>query len=209
MKRAAARFLVAAEALRNARAAPIKDAASREAAVAIINSEEYCAGVERAKAEYVAAKLEYSKLSHEAGNKLAVLHAIDACATAGLPLPQWAADAFCKAFDEVRFFRCASWDEVFGVPIKKHEKLPAKEQQSRLQIRVWVRVSQLREATPRRNVFPEVAAEFKIGVAMARKHFFAAEKKITSGTLEGAAAAQHAEGILIAEELKALARKRR
>jgi hypothetical protein len=169
------------------------------------NSGDYRAAVARTLAEFVAAVLDYAKHQHETGDKQAVLHAVSVCAKAGLPLPPWAAAAFCKAYEDARDFRCASWDDVFDAPVRKHEKRPAKEQQARLETAVWLRVSQLRKSKPRRNVFPEVAAEFGIGEAVARKYFFAAEKLNRSNPLAGALA----ELSTVGERLRTLKINRR
>jgi hypothetical protein len=114
---------------------------------------------------------------YEDGEKGALLRAISICAHEGYPLPPWAAKAFDDAYTAViHDFQFASWDDVFGKPHPKHIKLSAKRQAMRLTLVVWARVIGLREKTPHRDVFPDVAAEFGIGSAVAKQYFRRMEK---------------------------------
>jgi hypothetical protein len=58
---------------------------------------------------------------YERGNKFALMVAIDECAWANSPMPNWAAIAYREAFAEVHSARVRSWDIVFGKPFKPKE----------------------------------------------------------------------------------------
>lgn len=124
-------------------------------------------------------KLEQAGQAFERGDKGALLFAISMCASYRVPLPPWAAEAFMIAYFDVKWGReCLSWDEVFGVPHPKHVRRLPKGGTFK-QSNVCRRVRELRQQQPRRDVFPEVAAEFAISVALARKYFYDAEKAVS------------------------------
>jgi hypothetical protein len=119
---------------------------------------------------------------YEDGEKGALLRAISICAHEGYLLPPWAAWA-AKAFDDaytatIHDFQFASWDDAFGKPHPKHIKLPAQRQAMRLTLVVWARVIELREKTPHRDVFPDVAKELGISSAVTKKYFYQMNKGI-------------------------------
>ncbi|MET0706635.1 MAG: hypothetical protein ABWY82_07285, partial [Tardiphaga sp.] len=46
----------------------------------------------------------------EAGDKAALLDAVDLCARAGLPMPGWLAEAYCAAYAHWAAYRARSLD---------------------------------------------------------------------------------------------------
>lgn len=136
-------------------------------------------------------KLAGAKQRYERGDKGALLFAIDMCISAAIPLPHWVALAFQVAYEDVKHrYLHATWDEVFGAPHPKNLKLHAKRDQLQKQWQVWVRVTYLREKTPRRDVFPAVAAEFGISKGLTRKFFYDADQLLHSSAPEQSAEAR-------------------
>ena len=131
----------------------------------------------RTPQQVAAAACERARLRFNQGNKGAILDAVYACATVGVPLPEWAATAFVKASDDVkRKMLHASWDDVFGIPHLKGEKLPAKRNKAAKMWPVWLRVLELRQQQPGRDHFDRAAQDFKISVALAKEYFYEAQK---------------------------------
>jgi hypothetical protein len=67
------------------------------------------------------------------GDKSALLEAIHWSALYGLPLPKWAAKTFRETYGRVVYeLAHKSWDEVFGVPPAKQQKVRQKLQRKKL-----------------------------------------------------------------------------
>jgi hypothetical protein len=60
------------------------------------------------------------KEDFEAGDTGALLRAIAECARRGIPLPPWAAAAFCERLAKVEGWEVDSWEDVFGRIRPKH-----------------------------------------------------------------------------------------
>ena len=128
--------------------------------------------------------LDRIKQRFDLGDRRALLDAVYACILRYPtdPLPEWVRLAFMNAFVKVRIsHEYNSWDEAFGSPHQKNEKLVAKRAEFLKRAKVWFRVAELRRETPRRNVFPQVAKEFGISVGLARDYFYAANKLTRAG----------------------------
>jgi hypothetical protein len=89
-------------------------------AACYIPAEEFRAGIE--------------SLFHEsnAGNKGAVLQAIDMCFFCRRPVPAWVQSAFFNAYGDVTSGLFKSWDDVFGRPHKKGTQPAATRRRRRL-----------------------------------------------------------------------------
>ena len=117
-------------------------------------------------------------------DRSAILEAVFNCANSGVPLPQWASNAFVQAYLEtvVGPPLHASWDSVFGKPHRKHRKLNAEFKASKFQWHVYAAVLEMRKARSRRtDVFPAVARRFErfgIGEALCRKYFRRVDKMV-------------------------------
>ena len=111
------------------------------------------------------------------GDKTAILDAVLACVNAGVLMPEWAKLAFREAYRDVKVnYLHASWDDAFGSPRKKHMKLPAARVRRAKQWKVWVRVTDLRAENPNKDVFPAVADEFNLSVALCKAYFYKADR---------------------------------
>jgi hypothetical protein len=112
--------------------------------------------------------------------KGALVDAVFNCALAGVPLPEWASDAFRDAYFSVKVEPLhASWDAVFGRPHRKGENLPAKRKRHKLRLKVLVAVSDLRAQMPNKNHFPEVAAKLGLGADDCKAIFYETIKFLT------------------------------
>jgi hypothetical protein len=121
-----------------------------------------------------AVSLAACKKRYEKGEKAALLRAIDRCAAAGVPIPDWAAKAFEEKYRAVVYrFETSSWDDVFGKPRDSAAKLSARRQRRELQLPVYDRVSVLKGETGKSNdeVFRRVAAEFGIGEPTVKRYY--------------------------------------
>jgi hypothetical protein len=88
----------------------------------------------------------------ETGDMKFVLMAIKDCAIYGEVIPEWAANAFCRAYRDVTYKRAGSWDDVFGRPIKKGERLENSRQRFELAPRVWFAIMEILEQEPETRI---------------------------------------------------------
>jgi hypothetical protein len=126
---------------------------------------------------------ERAKRRFERGDKGAILEAGFECANANTLLPNWARDAFIRAYMETVIGPPLhrSWDEVFGKPHdKKDHKLYAKFQAQKLLFPVYVSVLDARAKNPRKDVFESVGKKFGIGKSHCKKYFNNTHKLATS-----------------------------
>ena len=125
---------------------------------------------------------ERARRRFERGDKEAILDAVFECANADTLLPDWLRKAFVRAYMETKIGPPLrhSWDEVFGRPHEKHEKLPAKLQARKLRFRVYVAVMDKRAKEPRKDHFPAVAEQFSICTSHCKTYFNWVHKAATS-----------------------------
>ena len=67
--------------------------------------------------------LENYKDRFERGDKTQILHALAWCIGAQAPVPAWLKQAFCEGCFAARMYEIASWEDVFGRPLKKGKRL--------------------------------------------------------------------------------------
>jgi hypothetical protein len=77
---------------------------------------------------------------HEAGDNASLLHAVDFAARAGMRLPGWVVQAFCRCYEDWAMFRAPTLDAAFGVPRKKGMHVKTREIRERLKARVVLEV---------------------------------------------------------------------
>ena len=108
----------------------------------------------------------------EAGDKAALLDAVDLCARAGLPMPGWLAEAYCAAYAHWAAYRVRSLDEAFGVD-RKGRKLADLQQRESLKAVVAVEVNRLRKVMPTdEHLFEEAGAELNMPVGQVRGIYY-------------------------------------
>ena len=108
----------------------------------------------------------------EAGDKAALLDAVDLCARAGLPMPGWLAEAYCAAYAHWAAYRARSLDEAFGVD-RKGRKLADLQQRESLKAVVAVEVNRLRKVMPTdEHLFEEAGAELNMPVGQVRGIYY-------------------------------------
>ena len=118
------------------------------------------------------ASLATCKKQYEEGEKAALLSAINRCAEAGVPIPDWAADAFRKNYRATAWeFEHRSWDDVFGKP-NRGKNLRSARKARNLRLAVYDRMQQLRATRPKpRDIFQIVADELRISKRTAKRYF--------------------------------------
>jgi hypothetical protein len=78
-------------------------------------------------------------------DQIHVLHAIAVCATSGQVIPEWATKQFLKSYYAIVNRRAASWDDVFGRPLEKRQRLETARRHRLLGIQVKMQVQFLRD----------------------------------------------------------------
>jgi hypothetical protein len=73
---------------------------------------------------------EYFRAHYEAGDKSALLQTILYAGTFRKPIPDWAAEAWKSAYEQVMKGGASSWDEVFGKPHPKGKHLRTIQQEA-------------------------------------------------------------------------------
>jgi hypothetical protein len=132
-------------------------------------------------AKLTAQMVEKLRHQYEAGDRGALLDAIDFCARAGMPMPIWLAEAYCARYEDWSMYRAKSLDEAFGVE-RKGERIPDRARKERLKPRVVLSALRHRE----RNgigkplpydmaLFELVGAELNIKASAAHDLFHAAD----------------------------------
>ncbi|GHA74954.1 hypothetical protein [Cognatilysobacter bugurensis] len=108
------------------------------------------------------------------GDKRAVLTAVRICAANNDLLPQWAAEAFVKAYESVRLHKVASWDDAFGRPHPKGTHLASMRKRRELRGRVFTAVNAAsRDGRPiDAGLFEDVGEQLGIGKTLASELFY-------------------------------------
>src|SRR5260370_38377758 len=94
--------------------------------------------------KYIAARLDLHRKRLLAGEFVALLDAIDICATFRVPLPQWAADEFVKRFLPWADFSVPTLDEAFEVT-RKGTHLSASRRRALLSYRILDEIARRRK----------------------------------------------------------------
>ena len=98
----------------------------------------------RDRMKYIAARLDQQCERFLAGEPVALLDAIEICATFRVPLPQWAADEFVKRFLAWTDFSVPTLDEAFEVT-RKGTHLSASRRRALLSYRILDEIARRRK----------------------------------------------------------------
>jgi hypothetical protein len=98
----------------------------------------------RDRMKYIAARLDQHRGRLLAGESVALLDAIEICATFRVPLPQWAADEFVKRFLAWADFSVLTLDEAFEVT-RKGTHLSASRRRALLSYRILDEIARRRK----------------------------------------------------------------
>lgn len=105
---------------------------------------------------------------------------IRTCANHDLPLPEWAAIAYIKAYDTVNNARAKSWSVVFGDPYPKGQHLSAIRKRRMFKLAVWYEVQNTLVENPEKPIdeylFESVGKKFSIGKTLASEYYYAVKK---------------------------------
>lgn len=111
-----------------------------------------------------------------------LMTAIRICANHNLPLPDWAADAFIKAYDTVNNARAKSWNTVFGNPYPKGTHLSALRKRRMKKFAVWNEITLILKTEPDIPVdeylFETVGKKFGLGKTLASEYYYAAKQQL-------------------------------
>lgn len=119
------------------------------------------------------------------GNKFAMMQALRVCANHSLPMPDWLARAYIRAFDRVLKLQIGSWDDAFGRPIKKGTHLKRARKRNEAQWEVINRIREIQLAKPMtpidEGLFERVGAEIGIGKTLCNKLYYSAKRRLARG----------------------------
>jgi len=109
------------------------------------------------------------------GNGGALMRAICECARCDLPLPDWAANAYLRAYYKVVGCEEKSWDAVFGKPYRKGINLNALKKKRELKFEVFNTIIGVVKRDPGTAIdsqlFEEVGKKFNIGKTLAEEYY--------------------------------------
>ena len=127
-------------------------------------------------------RVEEQRKAFEAGDKFALMHALRICANHALPMPDWAARAYIRAYDTIVNARAKSWDQVLGAPYSKGTHLAAVRKRRKLQVAVRNRIRALRQSDPDLPIdaalFERVGMELGLGKTLAAEYYYTAKKRM-------------------------------
>lgn len=115
----------------------------------------------------------------EAGDKQVIFAALRKCACHDLPMPDWLADAYCKAHDDWLSYRKPTLDEAFDVQLPKGTHINKLRKLRRLRFAVPLKVQELSankggtEKLPiDESLFADVGKAFNISGSQARDIYY-------------------------------------
>jgi hypothetical protein len=111
-----------------------------------------------------------------AGDKGALLHAIYKCSLDGLPLPEWVATAYGRAYRRILACEAKSLDEAFGSPFPKGHHVAAARRRRELRPAIYLRIKAMLDGESPPPVddelFEQVGAEFNVGKTVCAKLYY-------------------------------------
>lgn len=116
---------------------------------------------------------EYQALSIQ-GNKAVVLHAVAVCANHELPMPEWLATDYLRAYRTVTHHKVRTWDEAFGSAHRPGEQIKAMARRVETAPAAWLKVRESLEKDPQRaldnTLYEEVAKDLGIGKTLVQEY---------------------------------------
>lgn len=120
-------------------------------------------------------RMEKSGIRFLHGDRAALFEAIYQCATRDVLIPDWAARAFRRGYQEILNCRVDSWDEAFGPPFPKGFKISQAKRRRSLRPQIHVRIMNIikQESVPVDDeLFQRVATEFHIGKRQCKQFWY-------------------------------------
>lgn len=116
----------------------------------------------------------------EAGDKQALFSALRQCACHDLPMPDWLADAYCKAHDDWLSYRKPTLDEAFDVKLPKGSHINKLKKLRRLKFAIPLKVKELSTNQQSddgirpidESLFSDVGKAFNISGSQARDIYY-------------------------------------
>ena len=124
-------------------------------------------------AKFTERMIEDCRHRFEAGDKTALLDAVDLCARSGLALPVWLAEAYCAGYTAWATYKVRSLDQAFGVE-RKGRRIPDLQEREALKASVVIEVDKLRqEKVPTdETLFALVGEKLNIPAGQARDIYY-------------------------------------
>jgi hypothetical protein len=131
---------------------------------------------ELTRSEFIQAYLNKAQRAFDAGNKNAVLRAIQWAILQNVAVPPWAANHFNEAVEAWFEMKYRSFDEALGLSkVPEGTKIKAQRKKLDIAVGVWCRVMERHDGgrgEPIVNdLFEEVGKEFRIGRTTAAKYY--------------------------------------
>ncbi len=110
------------------------------------------------------------------GEKFALMEALYICSSSDLPIPDWAAKAYTKCFNQVRWAYVGSWDEAFGRPFEKGTHVAKIRRHDRLKVEVYIKLRRYLKNNPDvpidEHLFELIGKEVGISRSLANKLYY-------------------------------------
>lgn len=130
--------------------------------------------------KFFADRLVHHEQEYKGGKRSALAMTIKLCAAGGVPLPPWAAKAFCDGVTEILEARVRSWDDVFGhTPLSEPKRrLAQKRLEREWVVRNWAQLHTTMAIDE--TFFEQMARETGLTQSVARKiyNFMPAAQKL-------------------------------
>lgn len=128
-----------------------------------------------------------------AGDHWALSEAINECCTAGLPLPDWASDAYREAFARLANLEVASWDNLLGFPDtdRKHvngKRAAQAREDARKSQDIYKRIkNRAPDESISDNLFDKVGKEFGVSKSTCNRLYYEQERleRLVQDWMEG------------------------
>ena len=127
--------------------------------------------------EFALYEIERCRLLFEAGDRGALLQALGECSLQDLPMPDWLARAYLRAYREGIHYKVRSWDDVFGSPSPKGKNLELARVRRTQIVEVYICVRGIldREPSPAidQGLFERVGKELGISWSTVKNLYYA------------------------------------
>jgi hypothetical protein len=129
------------------------------------------------------------ELMHEfykLGNKSVIPAGLEYCMANNRLIPPWLATAFRAAYKQVEMSEVSSWDDVFGRPLKKGQRLATKRRNKRIAEPLFRAIRERHEtgAAISKDLFAEVGAEFGVSGTVASDIYYEMIHALKAGGVE-------------------------
>ena len=160
--------------------------------------DEVWAGIQKTKAEnpnisdddlnlplfqwYALNEIKKSKTSYDGGNKFSLMHAIKLCAKHKVALPDWVAEKYIVAIENLEAGRSKSYDKVFTLPYAKGRHVVNIHEKTITRMNIWSCITQTKRDDPNTAIdvglFEQIGKKYGVGATLASKYYYDTKKEL-------------------------------